>query len=296
MKIKTIILLLSITALLMSCEDIVEVTLSDETADLYAIEAKITSEDNPSVFVYKSQRVDADDPYRGISGASVIISDNGQPKKTVTLKESPEKRGLYVPEEGINYFGEPGKEYTLEIKINGVKITSTEILARVEPMDSIQVRPSIRGDYMYLGIYTFGNEPQELGNYYKWDIYINDTLLSKSDNLVVVSDEFVNGNYVAGFEIFTDFYDPNKPEDRLLNLGDTIRVKQMSISKYAYSFYNQMFTQGQTGGLFSVPPANIVSNFTSSDGRKVLGVFTAHDVSNSNVVVIDESIEEQLEK
>lgn len=296
MKIKTIILFLSIAALLSSCEDIIEINLSDETVDLYAIEAKITSEDNPYVFVYKSQRVDADNPYQGISGASVVISDNGQPKKTVMLKESPDKKGWYVPEKGISYFGEPGKEYTLEINVNGVKITGTEMLARVEPIDSIQVRPSIRGDYMFLGIYTFGNEPPEPENYYKWDIYINDTLLSKSDNLVVVSDEFVNGNYVSGFEIFTDFHDPNKPEDRLLNPGDTIRVKQTSITKYAYLFYTQMFNQGQTGGLFSVPPANIESNFTASDGRKVLGVFTAHDVSNSNVVVIDETIEGQLKK
>jgi hypothetical protein len=296
MKIKTIILLLSISVLLISCEDIIEVKLSDETVDLYAIEAKITSEDNPSVFVYKSQRVDADDPYQGISGASVIISDNGQPKKTVTLKESQQKKGLYVPEAGTYYLGEPGKEYTLEININGVKIISTEMLARVEPIDSIQVRPSIRGDYMFLGILTYGNEPPELGNYYKWDIYINNKLLSQSDYLVVTGDELVNGNYISGFEIFTDFHDPNKPEERKLNLGDTILVKQMSISKFDYSFYSQMFNQGQTGGLFSVPPANIESNFTSSDGRKVLGIFTAHDVSNSNVVVIDETIEGQLKK
>jgi len=296
MKIKTIILFLSIAVLLTSCEDIVEIELSDETVDLYAVEAKITSEENPFVFVYKSQRVDADNPYQGVSGAKVTISDNGQPKKTVTLKESPEKKGLYIPEDGTLYLGEPGKEYTLEINVNGVKITGTELLTRVEPIDSIQVRPSIRGDFMFLGILTFGNEPPELGNYYKWDIYINDTLLSKSDNLVIVSDEFVNGNYVSGFEIFTDFHDPNKPEDRLLNLGDTIRVKQTSITKYAYLFYTQMFNQGQTGGLFSVPPANIESNFTSGDGRKVLGVFTAHDVSNSNTVVIDEAIEGQLKK
>jgi len=296
MKIKTIILFLLIAVLLTSCEDIVEIELSDETVDLYAVEAKITSEENPFVFVYKSQRVDADNPYQGVSGAKVTISDNGQPKKTVTLKESPEKKGLYIPEDGTLYLGEPGKEYTLEINVNGVKITGTELLTRVEPIDSIQVRPSIRGDFMFLGILTFGNEPPELGNYYKWDIYINDTLLSKSDNLVIVSDEFVNGNYVSGFEIFTDFHDPNKPEDRLLNLGDTIRVKQTSITKYAYLFYTQMFNQGQTGGLFSVPPANIESNFTSGDGRKVLGVFTAHDVSNSNTVVIDEAIEGQLKK
>jgi len=175
-------------------------------------------------------------------------------KGTITLKKSPEKKDLYVPEKGIYYLGEPGKEYTLEINVNGIKIKSTEMLARVEPIDSIQVRLSIRGDNMFLGIFTFGNEPSELGNYYKWDIYINNRLLSKSDYLVVVSDEFVNGNYVSGFEIFTDFHDPNKPEDRLLHRGDTIQVKQTSISKYTYLFYYQIFNQGLSGGLFSVPP------------------------------------------
>ena len=55
-----------------------------------------------------------------------------------------------------------------------------------------------------------------------------------------------------------------------------------------------MFNQGQTGGFFSVPPANIESNFTSSDGKTVLGLFTANDVSTSNSVIIDQSIEDQI--
>jgi hypothetical protein len=101
---------------------------------------------------------------------------------------------------------------------------------------------------------------------------------------------------VNGFEIFTDFHDPEEPSERLLNLGDTIQVKQTSISEFAWHFYSQMFEQGQTGGLFSVPPANIKGNFLSDDGRQVLGLFTAHDVSASNVVVIDEAIEEQLKE
>jgi hypothetical protein len=57
-----------------------------------------------------------------------------------------------------------------------------------------------------------------------------------------------------------------------------------------------MLNQGQTGGLFSVPPANIKSNFSASDGREVLGIFTANDVSPSNVVIVDETIEGGLKK
>jgi hypothetical protein len=73
-------------------------------------------------------------------------------------------------------------------------------------------------------------------------------------------------------------------------------VKQNSISEFDFNFYNQMISQGSSGSLFSVPPANIKSNFTSSDGKPVLGIFTANDVSISNKIVIDKKIEDQLKK
>jgi hypothetical protein len=57
-----------------------------------------------------------------------------------------------------------------------------------------------------------------------------------------------------------------------------------------------MINQSSTGSLFSVPSANIVGNFTSSDGKPVLGIFTARDISVSNKVVIDQKIEDQLKK
>ncbi len=296
MNYKTILLLLFITAFLSACEDIVEVELSDDDIDLYVVEAKITTESNPYVLLYKSQIVSSEEEYPGISGANVVITNNSEPQNSITLQESTERKGLYLPRAGSYYWGEPGNEYTLSITIDGVTMTATELLAPVEPIDSIQVRPSIRGDYMFLGILTYGNEPAGLGNFYKWDIYINKRLLYMSDYLVIANDELVDGNYIAGLEIFTDFHDTNEPEDRILNLGDTIQVKQTSISEFGYNFYYQMFNQGQTGGLFSVPPANIKSNFSSSDGREVLGLFTAIDVSSSNLVIIDESIENGLKK
>ena len=294
MNFKTIILLLLTSVFLSACEDIVEVDLSKNDIDLYVVEAKITTENNPYVLLYKSQIVSSVEQYSGISGANVVFSDNSNPQKNIKLQESQERQGLYLPKPGSYYWGEPGKEYTLTITVNGVTMSATELLAPVEPIDSIQVRPSIRGDYTFLGILTYGNEPAGMGNYYKWDIYINKKLLYPSDYLVIANDELVDGNYIAGLEIFTDFHAPNEPDDRILNLGDTIQVKQTSISEFGYNFYYQMFNQGQTGGLFSVPPANIKSNFTSSDGRDVLGIFSANDVSSSNVVIIDESIENGL--
>lgn len=280
---------------LSSCEDIIDVKLTDQDLDLYAVEAKITTENNPSVFLYKTLKVDDASAYPGVSGATVVISDDSQPQKSIQLEESNETKGLYLVPEGESFVGEVGKLYTLAIDHDGATISGSDFLSSVEPIDSIQVRPSLRGDKRFLGVFTYGNEPQGVGDYYKWDIYINGELLNDAEYLFVASDELVDGNYVSSLEIFTDFHDPNKPEERLINLGDTILVKQNSISEFAYKYYYQMFNQSGTGGLFSVPPANIKSNLTASDGKPVLGLFTASDVSVSNAVTIDENLESQLE-
>ena len=55
-----------------------------------------------------------------------------------------------------------------------------------------------------------------------------------------------------------------------------------------------MINQDASGGLFSVPVANIKSNFTGSDGKPVLGLFVAHDVSVSNKLLINQKLEDQL--
>lgn len=294
---KRYIFLLSASFMLIftACEDVIDVKLSEELVDLYAVEAKITSESNPSVYLYKSLRVDEDGTYPGVSGATVVISDDSQPSKSIQLKESTTTKGLYLPSEKDIFIGEVGKEYTITIEHEGVTITGSDKLAKVEPIDSIQVHPSLRGDNMFLGVFTYGNEPEGTGNFYKWDLYINGQLLSDAEYLMVASDELVDGNYISSFEIFTDFHDPDKPEERLLKLGDSVLIKQSSISEFAYKYYTQMLTQNGSGGLFSVPPANIASNFTASNGKPVLGIFTASDASVSNVVTITQEQDDQLD-
>ena len=279
-----------------SCEDVIEVKLSDENLNLIGVEASITTVDQPTVFLYKTLKVDQDLAYPGISGATVTISDNATPTNQIILMEDPTKLGHYMVPKDKNYFGVAGREYTLNIVTQGVTLTAKDKLAKVEPIDYIEVVPSQRGEKRFLGVFTYGKEPKGLGNYYKWDIYLNDTLIHDANNLAIASDEFVDGNYISKLEIFTDFYDTTKPQDRKLKLHDKVQVKQTSISEFAYNFYFQMFNQSSTGSLFSVPTANIESNFKASDGKPVLGIFTARDVSVSNQVVIDQAIEDQLKK
>lgn len=292
--IKSRMLFVLFAGICISCEDVIEVKLSEENLNLFGVEASITTKKNPSVFLYKSLKVNQDEAYPGISGAEVVISDNATPSNSVLLIEDQRKKGLYLVPQNSVYLGVPGREYTITIRSQGATLTAKDKLTKVEPIDSIQVFPSMRGDKLFLGVFTYGREPKGLGNFYKWDLYVNDTLVREANRIAVASDEFVDGNYIGKLEVYTDFHDPEKPQDRKLNLNDTVYISQTSISEFSYNYYLQMINQSSTGSLFSVPFANIKSNFTSSDAKPVLGIFTARDISVSNKVVIDQSIEDQL--
>jgi hypothetical protein len=280
---------------LSSCEDVVEVKLNSENLNLIGVEAGITTRDEPTVFLYQTLKVNQDQAYPGISGAVVTVSDNSTPANTITLIEDQVRKGFYRVPENTSYLGIAGKEYTLTIISQGVTLVAKDLLSKVEPIDSIQVIPSLRGEGRFLGVFTFGKETPGIGNYYKWDVLVNDSLITNARRMAIASDEFVDGNYIAKLEIYTDFYEKDKEAaQRKLYLNDTIQVKQNSISEFTYKFYFQMINQSSTGSLFSIPPANIKSNFTSSDGKPVLGLFTASDVSVSNKVVINQSLLNRL--
>ncbi|MDP2335188.1 MAG: DUF4249 family protein [Bacteroidota bacterium] len=289
--------LISIAVVLSSCEDVVEVKLNGENLNLIGVEASITTLDEPAVFLYQTLQVNQDQAYPGISGALVTVSDNSTPANKITLIEDQVKKGFYRVPENAEYLGVAGREYTLTILSQGVTLIAKDQLSKVEPIDSIQVIPSLRGEGRFLGVFTYGMETPGIGNYYKWELYVNDTLITDANRMAIASDEFVDGNYISKLEIYTDFYEKDKEvEQRKLHLNDTILVKQNSISEFTYNFYFQMINQSSTGSLFSIPPANIKSNFTSSDGKPVLGLFLASDVSVSNKVVIDQTLVNRLKK
>lgn len=291
----TILVVLVAIILFSSCEDVIQVKLSNEDLNLIGVEAQITTQNEPTVFLYQTLRVDQNVDYPGISGAEVTISDDAAPQSSIMLAEDSNRKGFYKVPENEAYFGVPGREYTLTIKMADVTLLARDTLSRVEPIDSMKVLPSLRGNNRFLGVFTWGREPAGIGNYYKWDIYVNDTLLNDANRMAIASDEFVDGNYISKLEIYTDFYEKSKEaEQRKLFLNDTVQVMQTSISKFAYNYYFQVINQSNSGGLFSVPQANIKSNFTSSDGKPVLGLFIARDVSPSNKVVITQKLLDQL--
>jgi len=60
MKNRIIYILILVVVIFVSCEDVVDVKLSEEEVEFYAVEAKITSESNPFVYLYKTRKVNDD--------------------------------------------------------------------------------------------------------------------------------------------------------------------------------------------------------------------------------------------
>ena len=287
--IKGIIIILFAIVAFTSCEDVVDVKLDSEDIDLIAVEAYINTKTENNVYVKLERTLAVNQTTQNpvISNAEVQLSDNAATPNTVTLEEQG-NTGIYLLPAETSYPGVTGRTYTLTITTpDGTVITGEEYLQEIETLDSVKVNLSDRGNYEYLGIYINSQETPGLGNYYKWDIYINGEFLNDGEDLAFASDELVDGNYIYDMLILLDWED--EEEDKILHQGDTIVVEQLSISKAAYEFYWGLDDQAWAGGPFSVPPANVPSNLTSSDGKRILGLFSARDISVGNTVIIDDS-------
>ena len=291
-NINNILLLAAVFALLLSsCEDVVQVDLNKENLDLIAVEAYLNTRSSDNIYVKLEKTLPVDEAAENpaINNAVVEISDDQAEPNTVALAEIGNS-GVYRLPENTTYEAVTGRTYHLKITTpDSVVISASDYLQQVENLDTVKVNLSARGDYEFLAVYISSQETEGRGNYYRWDIYINNNLLYKSEDITFASDELVDGNYIQDFEIFTDFYDDNdEEEDRVLYKGDTIYVEQLSISEATYDFYIGMSNQAYSGGPFSVPPANVPGNLTSSDGKRVLGIFSARDISTGTPIIISD--------
>jgi len=290
------LVILAFVVVFSSCEDVVQVDIENEDLDLITVEAYLNTTDHNNVFVKleKSLPVDNATENPPINGATVELSDNKTTPNTVILEEIGNS-GIYLLPENSSYSTQPGYTYHLMITTpDGTVITGKDYLQEVEQLDTVKVNLSAMGDYEYLAVFVSSQETPGLGHYYKWDVYINNKLLYESENLAFASDELVDGNYIYDFEIFTDWYEEEEANedgeiesDKVMFIGDTIHVVQSSISRPVYNFYLGMQNQAFSGSPFSVPPANLPGNLIANNGKKVLGLFSARDISIGNTVIID---------
>ena len=274
MKTKHTLLILAIAAILSSCTEKIDLEL-DETYTRIVVDGEITSETKAhQVILTKSTSYFHNEQPPPASGATVTISDG---TNTYNLTET--NPGVYKTSPNVK--GVAGNIYTLtisDIDVNGDGVddtfTASSEMKSTWAIDSItyEVFDPQENPLRYI-ISGWGQEDPVSGQFYLWRYYKNGILETDTlDELIFVDDEFVNGSYIAGLEMF--LVDAN--------INDTITVESRSITKEYYEFINSYMEETVwNSGSFGGPPANIKTNVSNGG----LGYFNAIEVAFVSKVI-----------
>ena len=273
---KNIIFLLSLlTLFITSCQDVVNLDLPDGDT-LLVIDGWITNlEGEKQVKLSATANYFNSNQTPKISGATVILYNETGVVDTLQEKEA----GIYV----TDHVGKVGSSYHIYIRTaQGEEFESQpELLKPISSIDSIyyefKEETAFQDEGYYVKIDTW--EPAGAGDHYRWKQYVNNEYQNTPFDIIIASDQFVDGNPIIGIEVN---FEP-------LEVGDTFRVEQLSISKSAYDFFLKL--QQQTafvGSLFDTPPAALRGNIIRLDksaGPDALGYFGASAVATAEITI-----------
>jgi hypothetical protein len=267
---KIIYIIIGIIILAASCTEPYNPTLEGSFERL-VVQGSITNElKHHQVSLTKSADYFSNQPAPRVTGAEVTISDG---ENVFILTEVSD--GLY---ETDIIAGETGKTYTLTIIVEGRTYEASCRLNSCPEADSINFGFYDFSDYDIIDSSAYvllsAQEPETPGNYYMWNIYINDVLYTDTINEVYFADDqFVNGYYLMDIEAGWI---------RKAYIGDTVTLETLSITEEYYNYISQLLTvtdwnMGPFGGPAANPNGNIyevVSNDNNNDDP--LGFFLAY--------------------
>ncbi|MCZ4407533.1 DUF4249 domain-containing protein [Cryomorphaceae bacterium 1068] len=277
---KNLFLFLAATAILSSCQDVVELDLP-EGDEFLVVEGWITNENRPHdvILTTTAAYFDEADP-APVSGANVFIRDN-EGMETLLTETSP---GVYTyPDSGT-----VGKAYQLEIVLENGKryLSSFEEIFEPVPILDIQWQlsedePDVDDGENIDDIYDvliFTIEPAGLGDNYRWRSILNGEEAREPFDIFVTDDQFVDGNPIPDFNV----------TDELYSQFDTVVIIQERISRDAREFLQLLQTQTAfVGGPFDPPPSPIRGNIENVNDPDdiALGFFGASGRDRATIVV-----------
>jgi len=267
----------------------------DKFESLLVVDALLTDE-NRSNYVYLSRTLmTADDEPEMVSGAMVLIKDDVG--NSTSLSEISE--GIYISD-SLVFTGEAGRAYKLYIKteegeeyesescfmypvhdIDSIYITRGEEVIDTESREGIRINIDSKGE-SESGYYRWKYE-----EWWEFDVpypkaynYINDTSITEFKPLKRKcwannkSAEIIVKSGKTGISEPIIFLASEK-SDRLL-IQYHITVKQLSVSKQEFEFWESMQKINETGGdIFDKQPFQIYGNIhnINNPGEQVLGYF-----------------------
>jgi len=250
---------------LSSCEEVIELDLNSSDPKV-VIEGWILDDPGPyEVKITETVNYYGDEQVPGVSGAQVIVSDELGTVDTLT-EMAP---GSYWTN---TIQGRRGGVYTLEATVNGEVYTATDVLPRINAIDTSFVTYEDSTYFFGEGYYvtTLAQEIPGEGDNYWFRFYQNDSLYNGAFDYLLSDDALVDGQLAV-------FQFPYPVES-----GDTVTIEVRTISETAYGFFFsfiQEVTNG--GGPFGAPPANLIGNISNGG----FGYFGAAGQNRQTVLI-----------
>ena len=300
MKNIQILLVLAVSIVLWSCEDVIEIDLDDAPTQI-VVDAWLDNK------VDKTQSIvlTTTEPYFNnqfntrINRANVTIyTSSGD---TLFFEETDSGIYTWQPEPGKN-IGAIGTVYTLEVEANGSTYSAVSVLNPVPAVDSIT--QEFRTDEIIGpdGIYAemFARDLPGLGNSYWIKTFKNGEFLNKPQELNIAFDGAFDPGAQLDAAIFIEpirelvnrVPDEDNEADNIdvapWEVGDSILVEIHSINNDAFFFLDVARDQMTNGDntIFALPLSNADGNIVNvSGGEEPLGVFNVAAVSSLGDII-----------
>ena len=305
---------------LMACIDPLDYSTEREEK-LLVVEGFITTEPGPhTVTISLSARYGtfADGIIQRVRSAKVNVRDSDG----LITEMNEVQNGIYQTPASFHAF--PGKSYSLQIITQGGKryFSLPEQAVSAIPIDTLFATykrlPSSNPANFVSGaeIWTRFKDPSEERNYYMWQANGTYIINTHPENYFdrntfapapkdCCATCWIEETYNNGVSILSDFnLDGNTVNWPVAFIEDDggrfmekylVNVKQQSLTKEAYQFFNLLNNQlGISGNIFDPPPATIRGNILSIDDpdESTIGYFRVSDVSNYSIYVKRSVLEE----
>ena len=266
------LILILFPLIICACQQIIDIDISDNN-DLVVIDGFLSSRDTSHVI-----RIT-----RTVSFSSKQLSPPvTDAEVTVFYSENEEIQFLHTGEgryESNSFILQASVQYRLQVILtNGDTIVSeNETLKPAPAIDSLHYfsidipdtnipRQTLERYYPVI----YGVDAAQIKDFYLWNVFRNDTLLSTPQELILIEDRFFNGNSFRNE--FTSF---------LFDEDDEIKLEVLMISKNAFSYLSQFKDQAINQNLNQpTNPNRLLGNLQnqSKPSEYVLGIFS---ISNS---------------
>lgn len=205
-------------------------------------------------------------PYRRVSGATVILTDDSGYSEV--LQEEYGNSGVYQS----SLIGEVDYLYTLRVVVDGETYEASGTIPRPVQLDEVYIYDIKAGGKSYYSPSVIYQDPAGVKNYYYTKVSVNDRVLK---TLYLHDDDNRDGKLIHRIL----FFDKEANGDEALNTGDNLDIEMQSIDYGMYEFYRSWSS-------FAGGNSNPTTNFSGD----VLGCFKAYSSSYISMVVSSDGI------